>query len=43
VDQLPKKLIDRPDYNGYLAQAERKGYSGVALWSKVKPEKVSYE
>jgi len=43
LDQLPKKLIDRPDYNGYLAQAERKGYSGVALWSKVKPEKVSYE
>lgn len=43
LDQLPKKLIDRPNYNGYLAQAERKGYSGVALWSKVKPEKVSYE
>jgi len=40
---LPKKLIDRPDYNGYFAQAERKGYSGVALWSKVKPEKISYK
>ncbi len=43
LDQLPKKLIERPDYNGYFAQAERKGYSGVALWSKVIPEKVSYE
>jgi len=43
LDQLPKKLIERPDYRGYFAQAERKGYSGVALWSKVKPEKVSYE
>jgi exodeoxyribonuclease-3 len=43
LDQLPKKLIERPDYKGYFAQAERKGYSGVALWSKVKPEKVSYE
>ncbi len=43
LDQLPKKLIERPDYNGYFAQAERKGYSGVALWSKVIPKKVSYE
>jgi exodeoxyribonuclease-3 len=43
LDQLPKKLIERPDYKGYFAQAERKGYSGVALWSKIKPEKVSYE
>ena len=43
LDQLPQKLIERPDYNGYFAQAERKGYSGVALWSKVNPEKVSYE
>jgi len=43
LDQLPKKLVERPDYNGYFAQAERKGYSGVALWSKVKPEKVIYE
>jgi len=43
IEQLPKKLIERPDYDSYFAQAERKGYSGVALWSKIKPEKISYE
>lgn len=43
IEQLPEKLIERHDYNSYFAQAERKGYSGVALWSKIKPEKVSYE
>jgi len=43
LEQLPKKLVERPGYEGYFAQAERKGYSGVALWSKVKPDKVSYE
>jgi len=42
-EQLPKKLVERSGYNSYFAQAERKGYSGVALWSKIKPEKVSYE
>ncbi|MDD2352380.1 MAG: exodeoxyribonuclease III [Atribacterota bacterium] len=42
-EQLPKKLIERPGYHSYFAQAERKGYSGVGLWSKIIPERVSYE
>ncbi len=43
LEQLPKKLIEKPDYQSYFAQAERKGYSGVALWSNKKPEKISYK
>ena len=43
IEQLPKNLIERPNYYSYFAQAERKGYSGVALWTKTKPEKITYE
>jgi len=42
-DQLPKQLIEKPNYDSYIAQAERKGYSGVALWTRAKPEKISYQ
>ena len=41
LDQLSERLTKRPNYHSYFAQAERKGYSGVALWSRVKAEKVS--
>ena len=43
LDQLPEKLNKRPDYHSYFAQAERKGYSGAALWSQLKPQKISYQ
>ena len=43
LDQLPEKLIKRPNYYSYFTQAERKGYSGVALWSRIKPEEVRYQ
>ncbi|MDD4363802.1 MAG: exodeoxyribonuclease III [Atribacterota bacterium] len=42
-EQLPDKLIDIPDYDSYFAQAERKGYSGTAIWSKIKPINVDYQ
>ena len=43
LNQLPEKLIKRPNYYSYFTQAERKGYSGVALWSRIKPEEVEYQ
>ena len=42
-EQLPKELLERENYYSYFAQAERKGYSGVALWSRKKPENISYQ
>ena len=40
-DQLPMDLRFVPGYDSYFAVAEKKGYSGVALYTKLKPEKVS--
>ncbi len=37
--QIPKSL---EDMHSYYNSAEKKGYSGVALYSKIKPESVSY-
>lgn len=33
-EQLADELIEREGYSSYFAQAEKKGYSGVALWSR---------
>ncbi len=38
--QVPRELKDVEGYRSYFASAERKGYSGVALYSKVEPETV---
>jgi exodeoxyribonuclease III len=43
LDQLSEKLIKRPNYHSYFAQAERKGYSGVALWTRIQPKLLSYQ
>lgn len=40
VDQLPKKLVNVDDYTSYFNSAERKGYSGVGLYTTIKPEKI---
>ncbi len=40
VDQLPKKLINIPNYNSYFNSAERKGYSGVVSYSYIEPNEV---
>lgn len=41
-DQLPKALKRVDEYHSYFCEAEKKGYSGVAIYSKKKPEKVEY-
>ncbi len=39
--QFPKDLTDIKGYEFFYASAEKKGYSGVAVWTKQKPVKVS--
>ena len=39
-DQIPQDLLNPNDYIGYWSFAERKGYSGVVTYSKIKPETV---
>jgi len=40
-DQLPEEVRNIPGYNSYFSYSkERKGYSGVAIYSKEKPLKV---
>lgn len=39
-EQLDASLIDVSDYRSYFASAERKGYSGVAVYSKQEPVRV---
>ena len=33
--------IDLPDYREYWHSAEKKGYSGTAIFTKIKPEAVT--
>jgi exodeoxyribonuclease III len=39
-EQLPEDLINVEGYHSYFCSAERKGYSGVALYSKEEPVNV---
>ncbi|MDR2191363.1 MAG: exodeoxyribonuclease III [Endomicrobium sp.] len=41
-EQFPKELAEIKGYNFYCVCAKKKGYSGVAVWSKIKPEAVYY-
>jgi exodeoxyribonuclease-3 len=42
-DQLPEGLRNPAGYHAYFDHSKmRKGYSGVAIYSKIKPEKVEY-
>lgn len=40
LDQLEPDLCSPPGYHTYWSSAMRKGYSGVALYSKVEPQSV---
>ena len=40
--QVPEELLDVAGYTSYFAFPERKGYSGVALYSRTPPRTVSY-
>ena len=42
VEQLSAELKDIPGYTSYWHSAERKGYSGVAIYSRVTPLAVRY-
>ena len=41
-DQLPEAILNIPGFFSYFSQPEKKGYSGVALFTKEKPLKISY-
>jgi exodeoxyribonuclease-3 len=40
--QFPKDILNINDYHLYLSEAERKGYSGVATFTKIKPDNVQH-
>jgi exodeoxyribonuclease-3 len=40
-DDIPKKLADVDGYESHFNEAEKKGYSGVGTYSKIKPVSVS--
>lgn len=43
-DQLPEEVRNPDGFHSYFDHPkEKKGYSGVAIYSKIKPEKVQYE
>ena len=42
VDQLSTELREIPGYRSYWHSAERKGYSGVAIYSRIEPVAVRY-
>ncbi len=39
-EQLQQELIEVPGYISYFTSAERKGYSGVALYTREEPKKI---
>lgn len=41
-DQLPRALKHVDGYHAYFCEAEKKGYSGVAIYTKIRPKKVEY-
>ena len=41
LDQLPAALKEVEGYHSYFSTPERKGYSGVAIYTKTEPESVS--
>jgi exodeoxyribonuclease-3 len=40
VDQLADPVFRPPGYHSFYCDAEKKGYSGVAIYSRVKPQQV---
>lgn len=40
-DQLPAELQEAAGYKNYYASAQRKGYSGVSIWSREEPAEIS--
>lgn len=42
VDQVKEAVLDLKDYSVYANEAEKKGYSGTAILTKIKPINVDY-
>ncbi len=42
IEQLDDSLINIPGYSSYFCSGKRKGYSGVAIYSKIEPNLVEY-
>lgn len=42
ADQVPKEICNLPGYYDYWYAAEKKGYSGVGLMSKIQPNEVRF-
>lgn len=40
-DQLTLDMVQQPGYESHWSHAEKKGYSGVAIYSKIKPKSVT--
>lgn len=40
IPDLPQDILEPPGYHGYFHCAEKKGYSGVGIYTRHKPEKV---
>jgi exodeoxyribonuclease III len=41
-EQLDETLLNPAGYTGYFSSAQKKGYSGVATYTKAKPDKIGY-
>ena len=41
-NQLPRALKHVEGYHSYFCEAEKKGYSGVAIYTKIKPKNIEY-
>ena len=39
-DKIPKKLAEAEGFHKYFNEAEKKGYSGVATYSKTEPVEI---
>ncbi len=42
VDSVPKELMNYPNYEKYLFSAKKKGYSGTAIFTRIKAQRVIY-
>src|SRR5690606_36031285 len=40
TEQLDAEVISPPGYQGFFNEAEKKGYSGVALYTRKQPDRV---
>jgi exodeoxyribonuclease-3 len=40
VDQLPADILTPPGYHAYFNDAEQKGYSGVAMYTRREPDRI---